>query len=467
MSLNGIPPAISNYIAYDTLEPPTPFIAVTQDGKGNVVYDGGFPKFYNSRLADNTGPGFSGLTAAFKFLYNALNYTTNPTKLKKVLVLNDQVVSGSYSAKSTVGNGFKDSLEYIAGIAGFDIVIKDADDWGGQIDIPLAELNTYSCMILMSTVSAENFNVITQSSVQDIVSFRESGNGIIMVTDHGLDLADITAASQPHVGFYTFANRIAVNFGAYFTGDIDRSPVNIGFIRQNYGDHPLYANLLDTEDFFAGGSESTVVVNDVETFAPETLPSLTLSTAGRQTVSFLVVLDDGSVDTIQYVFTINEGEFIGVLGENNALNNRYQYNTTRNRFIGDLRLTTPGLGTVQGDIYKNNVVVGSFSVTDELVVYTWNNDYPVINQGDVVRFMVTFPFNYQYETTIIKDNDNTPQRMNMAAIHSHLRTGDLADLSSGERIDAHQTYIATITGNTNVYTTPAHLLSSLLVADQS
>ena len=44
-SLNGAPPSISKYIAYDTSVPPVPFIAVTQDGRGNVTYDGGFLSF--------------------------------------------------------------------------------------------------------------------------------------------------------------------------------------------------------------------------------------------------------------------------------------------------------------------------------------------------------------------------------------------------------------------------------------
>lgn len=41
---DGTPPSISKYIAYDTLNPPNPFISVTEDGAGRVVYDGGFPK---------------------------------------------------------------------------------------------------------------------------------------------------------------------------------------------------------------------------------------------------------------------------------------------------------------------------------------------------------------------------------------------------------------------------------------
>lgn len=464
--VNGIPPAISSYIAYDNLVPPTPFIAVTQDGKGNVVYDGGFPKFYNSRLADNTGSDFAGLTGAFKFLYNALNYTTNPAKSKRVLVLNDQVVTGSYSAKSTASNGFKDSLEYVATLAGFDIVIKDSDDWAGQIDIDLAELNVYSCMILMSTNSSDNFDVISQSAIMDIVAFRESGNGIIMVTDHGAELADIGEASQPHVGFFTFANRIAVNFGAYFTGDVDRSPVNIGFLRENYGDHPLYTNLLDSDDFLAGGSESIVVVNDVETFAPDTLPALTLDQPGRQTVSFLAVLDDGTVETIQYVFTITTGEFLGVRGENGIVSDEAIFSTTRARFVGELLITESDLGTLQGQVYKNNVLMGDFSATDTGVDYEWLSSYPTLNGNDVFRFDVTFPFNYVYETTVKTNNTNTPQRLSMAAIYSELDKYDLSTLPLKDKVKANQDYVNTITGTNRLFFTQAHLLSTLLTVDQ-
>lgn len=58
-TLNGLPPALSEYIAYDTLTPANPFIAVTQDGAGNVVYDGGFPKLYNQYAVLPQPSGYS------------------------------------------------------------------------------------------------------------------------------------------------------------------------------------------------------------------------------------------------------------------------------------------------------------------------------------------------------------------------------------------------------------------------
>lgn len=78
-NVNGLYPALSEYIAYDTLTPPNPFIAVTQDGLGRVVYDGGFPKFYNQELP-GTYTNFAQLPPQFKYLHNAINWVLNLIK---------------------------------------------------------------------------------------------------------------------------------------------------------------------------------------------------------------------------------------------------------------------------------------------------------------------------------------------------------------------------------------------------
>lgn len=94
LTKGNIPPSISKYIAYDTLSPPNPFIAVTQDGRGNVVYDGGFPKFYNGTVPTPTPTTFAAMPAGHKFLYNAVNWVANASKVasgnKKVLILGDK-----------------------------------------------------------------------------------------------------------------------------------------------------------------------------------------------------------------------------------------------------------------------------------------------------------------------------------------------------------------------------------------
>ena len=47
ITTDGIPPVIAKYIAYDNLSPANPFIATVEDGLGNILLDGGFPKWYN------------------------------------------------------------------------------------------------------------------------------------------------------------------------------------------------------------------------------------------------------------------------------------------------------------------------------------------------------------------------------------------------------------------------------------
>ena len=401
--VNGIPPAISKYIAYDNLTPANPFIAVTQDGKGNVVYDGGFPKFYNTRLSNNTGPGFDGLYPSFKFLHNAFNFIANPAKQRKLLVLNDQVEGGSYHAKSSFSSGFKNALEYVADIAGFSIVIKDPNDYGGVIDARLAELEEYAGLVIMGTNSSDNFNIITAASVQDIVTFRSNGGGMVLITDHGTDLTSIDEASQPHTGFFTFTNRIAVNFGAYFTGDFDRSPVNVGFLRQNYGDHPLYSGLSDSEDILAGGSESKVVVTEVETYGPSNQPTTIISEAGINIINFLIIKTDGSVSTERYCFFVGETDFLQISDVGINKGNRL-FQTIFSGLDLNMVNSQGQLGTLTGHVVYQDGTTGTVSISDEGVI-DWS-ETPIMEQPDDYLFTINIasPFKYTSQQTVRKIN---------------------------------------------------------------
>jgi len=375
-SINSLPPAISEYIAYDTLNPPNPFLAVTQDGKGNVVYDGGFPKFYNTNGPLSTDTTFGDLNGSFKFLYNALNFTANPEKVaagnKKVLAFGDAILGQSYSLKGTNASDFRTSFERLCNIAGFTLTIKDRDDWGGTLTPTFAELDQYACIIVMASVATDNFDVITNSSVQDIVTYREQGNGMILITDHGPVLSGMDAAMLPHTGFFTLVNRIAVNFGAYFTDDYDRTPVNVGFLRSTYGDHPLYSGMADAEDIWAGGSESRVVVTEVTTYSPTSIPPTDLTIPGKHEVNFLGLMDDGSVVTERYAFTVVDGEFIYPGRLDRTVPTARGLTTFRG--IGDIRIENldAELGTLFGRIYVDGVFAGTFQTNQtDGTTYQW------------------------------------------------------------------------------------------------
>lgn len=408
-SLNGLPPSISEYIAYDTLTPPNPFIAVTQDGKGNVIYDGGFPKFYNN-VAPALGTAFSGLTGSFKYLYNALKFCANPTKVaagnNKVLWLGDQVAaSGNYRVKGTGVNDFATSIANICSIAGFVPTIKNIDDYGGsQLNPNLAELDQYCCVVMFSTAYAlENPPLITDNAVTDFVSYRQLGNGLIFITDHGSnEQTDITQVNTPAgAGFYGTANRVIRNFGAFFTGNFDRTPVNVGFLRSTYGDHPLYNGMDNSESVSAGGSESKVVVTITPLVAPGTITPTTFPVGTSNKIHWLVKTTDGSIYTYSFVYNIDTGEIIlfkdGDGNEISQIDIGWDYMAKPR-----IDLSGTGLGTLRGSIYKDGIKVGE-TYFDEAngTKQLWfaGVGVPVVN-GDVVQATVDVPFTYSRNVTV-------------------------------------------------------------------
>jgi hypothetical protein len=303
------PPALSEYIAYDQLTPPGPFLAVTQDGKGNVVYDGGFPKFYNSQYAGASWPGFAAAPAAFKYMYNALNFCRNEEKYaagnRKVLILGE--ASTSYQVDSLAADGFKKTLDMICGAAGFVPTYRLNTSYpGGNFDPTVSELDGYVCIIMFSTIyDLTGVGHITQRGVNDLVSIRAAGTGIIFVTDHGVPDG---SANSDYIGFYATANRVMINFGAKFQGNFDRTPVNVGFLRANYGDHPLYNGMLDSESIFAGGSESKVIVAQYPHYdTTHPAPVQLVNKQGVNYVRTLTKLTDGSVKAETFVYIIGEG----------------------------------------------------------------------------------------------------------------------------------------------------------------
>ncbi len=152
-------PVLTEIIAYDTgtIPPGTdvverPFIAVTQDGKGNVTFDGGFPKFYNMQQAVNVGTSgnpiweypiqlpytsWSQLGAAAEYMNNCIKFCANPRKLaagnRKILLMGNSTTAGNYPVKSSGRNktpgspqpdfGFRDTFEGIAQLGNWNLTI--------------------------------------------------------------------------------------------------------------------------------------------------------------------------------------------------------------------------------------------------------------------------------------------------------------------------------------------------------
>lgn len=413
-STDGTPPSISKYIAYDTLTPPNPFIAVTEDGRGRVVYDGGFPKFYNGS-APAVGTQFASLPGGYKYAYNAIRWISNAEKVAagngKVLVLGDAVASENYSIKGTKSVDFSVSLDRLFAALGVPYVLKDRADYGGVLNPTLAELEEYACVVVFSTLYTDG-QFISNQAINDMVTYRENGNGIFIITDHGVVVPDIQAAMGTHAGFFRTGNFICTRFGAFFSGNYNRVPVNVGFLRRTYGDHPLYNNLLDSESISAGGSESKVVVTSANVFDPANMPPVRVDKKGINTVQVLAVLADGTLITGRYVYIIQGDEFVFVRVTNPTTG---QVETNQGKLYADpsgkaqAEMWVDGslLGTVWGEILKNGKRVGELYYTSaegsKVFWYAGALERTPLRNNDAITQSITIPFSYSKALVALRD----------------------------------------------------------------
>lgn len=447
VTTGDIPPSLSKYIAYDTLTPPNPFIAVTEDGRGRVVYDGGFPKFYNGNIPDWTNVAtrpktFSALIASHKFLYNALNWVANPTKVssgnKKVLILGDKNPgTGTGNADDSGANyyiitdetrpdGFKATFDTILAAAGYTPTYKLPSQFAGNtIDVRLSELEQYCCVILLSSDYANNAR-ITAASVNDFTTYRSNGNGIILITDHGDALTSIDQVNNNTMGgFFKTVNAIAARMGAYFTGNFDRVPVNVGFLRTNYGDHPLYNGMANTDSIVAGDSESQVVVSKTTTYPPGSVPPVTTTINGMNTVNVLVRSVDGTITTARYTYIVAGDEILFVKATDGT--NQFVNTDVMIGIDGALEFSveTKGaaLGTLWGEYILNGKRVGAFQEIDGV---TGTNSY-VGNRlrakpGDVFVVRMMTPFSYSKTLNVRSKTPDLRSKVSLSRINKAIAT---------------------------------------------
>lgn len=414
VTVNAAPPSISKYIAYDTLSPANPFIAVTEDGRGRVVYDGGFPKFYNTYVPAVTNT-FADLSPAMRYLHNAIKWVINPTKLaagnNKVLFIGDTVTDNIYNVKSTDTSGFALTIAAVARVVGVIPTILNLEDYDSyKLNPTLAYLEQFACVVFFGSNSGAQEPLITPAAISAFVKYRENNNGLVFITDHGEFLTSIEDTKLPGgSNFFKTVNGIIYNFGAYFTGNYDRSPVNVGFLRANYGDHPLYNGMSNSEDIFAGGSESRVAVTTLVTVPPGSVQPIVLNKQGYNTVSVLMRLSDGSIDTQSYQYSIQIDDFVW-FDTYNPETGSWQAGT--DTVFADISgqmtvnvIVSPNeiLGDIWGEILLRGKRVGEAYTVGNAGTVTWYAN-PVaripVFPGDVIEIAVKKPFAKSITATI-------------------------------------------------------------------
>lgn len=419
-----------------------PFLAVTQDGRGNVIYDGGFPKFYNIHIKNLNGgtwpaslpSSLTGLPPACKYFLNALSFIANPRKTaqgnRKILFLNNCARDGQYAILKSHYNpdvlqneaqgdyGFRDIFDAVCNIGGWIPSYYDVTSAGGvPIDVSLATMEQYAAVVYLASYggSSPTVSFITENTASNISQFRASGNGVAIITDHSSDnyssLADAVARGAVFAGD---AIKVSKYFGAYFSGEVARRPVLVGEIRRQIGlpgppeDHPLLAGMLDSEEIFAGGSESLIIPElFTADIVDETQPwSITFNTAGTYRVNVLVQLDDGTIITKPMRFTIINPSDINLKDSFNR-GDASGTMTTYKRLVDYTVDAGAQTSTLNGQILVNDVLVGYFTAAKNGSI--WNTSYQPfsgvggampVTSGQTLKFKVTDPFEYTIVTTM-------------------------------------------------------------------
>lgn len=281
-------PTFAKNIAYDEFN--NPFLSVVQDGKGNVFFDGGFPKYYNN-VWSPAYTTFGAMTNQLKLLYNAMKWCSegNVTPSTKILLFGDAAIGESYSVKDTGANGFATTMTNVAALAGFQLTIADRSDFTPTSTITYEYLSQFSSIIFMSSMTL-NIGTprLNAESLTNIATFRQQGGGVAVITDHDV--------------FQTLANQVSNLFGCSFSGNVDRNPVSVDTLVATYGMHPLWANM--TGSVYAGGSEGIVTI-------PVNVPfnvvsdRISLTGPGYKTVYLTVSDTTGKVTTSAYSYAMN------------------------------------------------------------------------------------------------------------------------------------------------------------------
>lgn len=404
-------PTIAKNLVYDEFG--NPFISVVEDNHGRVVFDGGFPKFYNTNY-NTAWTTFAEMSDSFKYMYNCMNWIANPDKVaagnKNVLVWSDANPDESYSAKNAAASsGFGESIPACGQVAGFNIVTKSREDFGttSPVDIPFSELDQYCAVIVMSTRSTSSSH-LTAQSVANFVAYREAGNGLMIITDHDI--------------FQGTANALGTNFGVTFFGTVNRSPIPVSDIIANYGNHPLWNNM--TGSIHAGGSEGNV---QTTTYPEYTGGTIEITGEGYKNLRILAKTTDGEVSFYDLSYALNIADPFSVVSAppaSTSLNEAPPVDFSIGQMNGQ---------DVQGIVKLNNHVIGDF----QNIGGTFSaSSIPTLSLqkgvNDIV-LEVTSPLSYFRNFTVARNAYDLPEIVSLARLYSTVQEDELQSVVSFTR----------------------------------
>lgn len=463
-----VPPVLSEVLAYDngpiTPVPANPanpgpsvqrpFIAVTQDGLGNVTYDGGFPKFYNITYATNVSydangnmtnidwpaslpTTLAGLTPASRYFYNVLNFIADPRKVglgnRKILFVNNTNRDADYNilashyhpdaafppALPKQAYGFRDTFDCICAIGNWTPTYYDCTSAGGVINLSFDYINQFAAVVFIGSnvLASPTTSFISEQFATNLAQYRRGGGGISIITDHcGDNYTDVNDAVARGTQYGADATKVAKYYGTYFSGNVDRQPVSVGTIRSQLGgDHPLFAGLSDSDMIFAAGSESLAQVDlhTADLVPADQVWTLAMNTAGTYRINILVQAADMSIVTRNLNYVAIDPSDINMVDSFNrgaGANGMETYKPVLDYKLVSATKST----TMSGKILVGGVLAAWFSSSKN--GSSWNTTVyslsgpgapTLAGNGKQVTFALTEPFEYQVGAPIVIP-DNTP-----------------------------------------------------------
>jgi hypothetical protein len=255
---------------------------------GRLVFDGGFPKFYNTswqtyRTGVNNGSVSiydPSLPAQYPYFYNTIKHVEREEgSQKKLLYIND-APGGNYSAK--VFNTTVYDIARAAGLTPSSIGSESAATHSGYLQTLHTTrsawktyFNGYDVIVWLGT-NYTSGAYLPNNLIQGLLDYFDEGGGLFVITDHDV--------------FQTCVNQILPYYGVRFTGNIDRTPGNDAYkistilANTNYipsGYHPLFANINPNGFISATASEGKVIydtsVSNTSNYTTDSNGNLTIT----------------------------------------------------------------------------------------------------------------------------------------------------------------------------------------------
>ena len=239
---------------------------------GRLIFDGGFPKFYNNawnpyRGGVNNGTVSiydSSIPAQFPYLYNAINHVEREEGSRKKLLYINDAPGGNYSA--LVFNNTIHDMARAAGLTPSSIGSNTASSHSGYLQTlhnSRANWATYFSGFDVIVWLGTNYThgaYLPTATIEGLLDYFDGGGGLFIITDHNI--------------FQTCVNQILPYYGVKFTGDIDRgqNPATLSkykistiLANSNYipsGYHPLFANIDPNGSISATRSEGKIIYDN-------------------------------------------------------------------------------------------------------------------------------------------------------------------------------------------------------------